>query len=93
MMEIRKNTAQHRYEILEDGRVIGLASYRDEGRGIVQLPHTEIDPAYGGRGLGSQLVRYALDDIRDSGCRVDPACPFVAAYMDRHPEDAALRAP
>jgi len=49
--------------------------------------HTEIDDASEGRGLGSTLVRAALDDARRRGLSVRPDCPFVRAYVARHPDD------
>ena len=53
---------------------------------MITLRHTEIDPSVGGRGLGSALVRFALDDARARGLTVIPRCPFVAAFIVRHPE-------
>ena len=43
-------------------------------------------------GLGTELARFALQDIRAGGERVKPSCPFVADYMDRHPDTADMRA-
>jgi hypothetical protein len=83
--ELRKNAADQRYEIYLDGQRVGLASYLERGEVIV-LPHTETSPAFGGRGLASALVEFSLDDIRAQGRRVDPACPFVAAYIAKHPD-------
>lgn len=57
------------------------------------LVHTDIDPGYEGRGLGSKLVAGALDDLRRRGLGVVPLCPFVAAYLRRHPEQADLVVP
>jgi len=48
--------------------------------------HTEVDEAVEGTGVGSQLVRVALDDLRVRGVGLVPVCPFVAAYLRRHPE-------
>lgn len=83
---------RHRYEIRVDGELAGFADVRRDGDVLV-VPHTEIDPAFGGRGLGSALVRGLLDDAKARGLRVDPVCPFVASYLDRHPQEYAdLRA-
>ena len=57
------------------------------------LVHTDVATSAEGSGVGSALVAGALDDIRSRGLRVVPVCPFVAAYIHRHPEDAALVAP
>jgi len=86
---IAKDSAGGRYEIFLDGRRVGLADFYQHGD-VVVIPHTETLPAYGGRGLASRLVRYCLDDIRAQGLRVAPACPFVAAYIGKHPEYADL---
>ncbi|MGI5488966.1 GNAT family N-acetyltransferase [Microtetraspora malaysiensis] len=73
-----------RFEIIVEGTVAGFADYRRHGSQI-SFPHTEIDPAYGGRGLGSTLVRGALDASRAAGLSVLPYCPFVRDYIARHP--------
>ena len=76
---------ENRYELRVDGRLIGLLAYRRrEGR--IALTHTEISPSCEGRGFGSRLVAAALDDARDEGLEVVPLCPFVAHYVDLHPE-------
>jgi uncharacterized protein len=74
-----------RYEIEMDGERVGLLSYRLADR-VITHRHTEIDPSVGGRGLGSALARFALDDARTRGLTVIPRCPFVAAFIVRHPE-------
>ena len=75
-----------RYEIEEDGERVGmLAYYLAEAEGEMSLVHAEIDPAHGGRGLGSRLTVGALNDARERGLRVRPLCPFVVEYIARHP--------
>jgi predicted GNAT family acetyltransferase len=88
-VEVRDNPAELRYEALVDGELLGEIRYRTEP-GIVVLVHTEVEPRAEGTGLGSQLVKEALDDIRARGLRVVPICPFVAAYIRRHPDYADL---
>ncbi|MBO3089221.1 GNAT family N-acetyltransferase [Cellulomonas dongxiuzhuiae] len=56
----------------------------------VVLEHTRVDEGRQEKGLGSQLVRYALDDVRGAGRRVVPQCPFVRAYVERNPQYADL---
>lgn len=89
MAEVRDNPNAHRYEVGVDGEAAGFAAYRLR-HGTVVFTHTEVDPAYGGRGLGSTLARHALDDVRSRGLRVVPECPFIARYIERHPEYADL---
>jgi predicted GNAT family acetyltransferase len=86
---------EHRYEIQVGGHPAGFAAYVDrpggEGGGQRRVfTHTKIDPAFEGQGLGRVLVKAALDDVRASGRRVVPVCPYVAAYLKRHPEDEDL---
>ena len=81
-----------RYEIAVDGRRIGLLDYARRGD-VLDLHHTEIDPAFEGQGYGAKLVHDALADIRDRGLAIRPSCSFVAAYVRRHPAEADLVAP
>ena len=84
-MEVRDNPEERRYELVDDGQLVGEILYRsDPGR--VVLVHTEVSPALEGQGLASRLVAGALDDIRARGLRVVPICPFVRSYLRRHPE-------
>lgn len=64
---------------------MGELAYRRHA-GTVDLFHTEVEPSQRNRGLGELLVRSALDDLRSRGDRVVPSCPFVAAFVRRHPE-------
>jgi len=86
------NPEQLRYELWEGATLAGFIAYRVEP-GTVVLVHTEIDPAFEGRGLGSQLVAGALDDLRARALTVVPLCPFVAAYIREHPGYADLVVP
>ena len=81
-LEVRDNPEQSRYELLRGGGVIGHATYRLDGPRLV-VPYVEVDPAYEGRGLGSQLCAGLLEDARARGLSVDPQCPFLARYMER----------
>lgn len=87
-IELRKNTDEHRYEALIDGKIVGHMTYR-VGEQVVHLPHTEIDPDQGGKGIGKKLAQFGLEDIKAGGVsrrRVAADCPFVAAYIDAHEE-------
>jgi predicted GNAT family acetyltransferase len=74
-----------RYEVLIDGELAGFAQYIRKG-GRYVFVHTEIDPRFEGRGLGSILAQRALDDVRAQGAPVVPLCPFIAGYLEKHPE-------
>lgn len=77
---------QSRYEIHVDGQLAGFADYKLH-EDHVTFTHAEVDNAYEGQGLGSQLARGALDGARDAGLAVFPACPFIARYIKRHRHD------
>jgi len=50
--------------------------------------HTEVPESMEGRGVGSELVRQALAHVRERGVTIKPVCPFTAAYLKRHSEEA-----
>lgn len=76
----------HRYVITLDGSEVGHLSYRRAGEGRLALLHAEVDPGVGGRGLGSRLVAFALQDARRRQVSVLPHCPFVRSYIEGHGE-------
>ncbi len=86
-VEVRRDDREHRYELWLRGRPVGLAAYHLSD-GQMAITHTEVLPACEGRGLGGRLVAAVLADARRRGLRVLPLCPFVAAYVRRHPEEA-----
>jgi len=77
------DTDSHRYVIRVDGKRAGLLQYRPHPE-LIELVHTEIYEEFEGRGLGSQLISFALDDARARGLAVLPFCPFVNDYIQRH---------
>ena len=81
---VRDNRAEQEFELDVDGHR-AIAAYQREGDRIV-FTHTLVPKAVEGRGVGSKLIRAALDAVRDEGLKVVPQCPFVAAYIERHPE-------
>lgn len=93
-MDVFDRPEQHRYELVDDdGRVLGFAEYRLEADATtLEFPHTVIDPAERGRGLGEQLVTGAMTDVRSKGVKVRPTCWFVAQWFDHHPDQADLLA-
>jgi hypothetical protein len=83
--QVVDDVARSRFEVLVDGEVAGFAEYRRTPT-AVSFTHTVVDPAFEGRGLGSVLARRALDAVRESGAAVLPFCPFIRAWIARHPE-------
>ena len=87
-LRVEDNPAKHRYEARAGERLLGFILYRAEPDHIA-LIHTEVEPELEHRGVGSRLVAATLDDIHARGLAVVPICPFVRAYIRRHPEYAA----
>jgi hypothetical protein len=86
---VRDDPEANRYEIREGGRLLGFAAYERHGSTLV-FTHTEVDQDSGRSGLGSTLVRAALDDVRSQGITIVPQCPFVRGWIERHPDYADL---
>ena len=87
--EIHDNVPLHRYELAVDG-VTAYVRYRREA-GVVTFIHTKVPKALGGKGVGSRLARHVLEAARADGLHVVPICPFIAAWMKKHPEYDDLR--
>ncbi len=90
---VERRADERRYVLVVGGEAAGELVYRDRGDGVVAFLHTEIDPVKRRRGLGSALVRGALDDARARGLRVVPVCPFVDAFVRTCPEYGDLAVP
>lgn len=82
-IEIADDADKQRYAIHSDGKLAGFVTYRLKP-GLIELVHTEIGEEFEGRGLGSQLISFALNDARERGLAVLPFCPFVNDYIQRH---------
>lgn len=81
---VRQNPGLSRFELALDGGT-AVANYR-LADGVVTFTHTEVPYALRERGIGSQLVKGALDAARAQGLKVMPRCSFVNAFLARHPE-------
>ena len=88
MTDVVNNKAHHRYELAVDGRL--AATYYTISGDVITFVHTEVAPELGGKGIGSKLVKGALDQVRSEGLKVVAECPFVKGYIDKHPEYSAL---
>jgi len=82
--EVRNNPALNRFELDVDGHT--AVSYYRLSPGVITFTHTEVPPELEGHGVGSRLVRGALESARAQGLKVVAKCPFVSAYMGKHPE-------
>ncbi len=89
-MQVIHEPDASRFTLNDGDELVGLIDYRITGD-TMHLTHTEIDPRRRHAGLGGRLVQGALDHLRDNThYRVDPVCPFAAAWIDEHPEYAEL---
>ncbi len=86
--QVRDAKDRHRFELEADGRV-AFSTYERSG-GTITILHTEVPKELGGRGIGTALAHGMLELIRAKGLRVKPLCPFVKAYIGKHPEYAGL---
>jgi uncharacterized protein len=80
------NPNELRYELWLGTQLAGEIRYTRDDDGTVVLVHTEVDASHEGQGLGNVLVQGALDDLRERGIEYRVVCPFVAAYLRRHPQ-------
>ncbi len=87
-LKVKDNKEKERFEIDLDGKT-ALIDYSEQN-GVVAMTHTEVPPEFEGKGVGSQLVKGALEIVKNDGKRVRPLCTFVAAYIKRHPEYQSL---
>lgn len=89
-IRITDNPERQRFEVRDGRRVIGWSNYHETAE-FIAFTHTEVDPAHEGQGIGGALVKATLDHARAQGRRVLPLCPFVSAWMTRHPDYDTLR--
>ncbi|WP_311271106.1 GNAT family N-acetyltransferase [Sphingobium sp. WCS2017Hpa-17] len=88
--DVRNNEAEGRYELSVDGQM-AIAAY-DRREGALVFTHTQVPAALEGQGVGSRLIRAALVDARARNLKIVPLCEFVAAYIERHPQEQDLLA-
>jgi uncharacterized protein len=79
---VTNNPAHHRYELAVDGHI--AATCYSIADGVITFIHTEVPPELGGKGIGSKLIKGALDKVRADGLKVIAQCPFVKAFIDKH---------
>ena len=84
-LRVTDNPERHRYEAYVGDELAGFVTYRSRP-GVVVLVHTEVGSDFEGRGVGGHLAAEALGDLRARALKVDPVCPFIARYIDSHPE-------
>jgi predicted GNAT family acetyltransferase len=82
--DVRDNPAEGRFELEIEGHL--AAAYYKLTPGVITFVHTEVPPALAGKGVGSRLAQGALAIVRSRGLRVVAKCPFIGAYIGKHPE-------
>ena len=89
VISTRDNTDAGQFEILVGDVVAGFTQY-SVSNGVATMPHTVVEEAFDGQGLGSRLAAFALDTLRERGLKVRPLCPFIRGYIERHEAYADL---
>jgi len=84
--QIADHPQHHHYALSVDGKSAAHIEYRMHGEGTIELVHTEVGKAFEGRGLGSQIAKFALDDARKRGLKVIPTCSYIAGWIQKHPD-------
>ena len=87
-LTVTDNKEKERFEVELEGAT-AFIDYSEQN-GVVAMTHTEVPKNFEGKGVGSQLVKGALDIVKNENKRVRPLCTFVAAYIKRHPEYQSL---
>lgn len=85
MLALKNNDPLHRYEAFDADVLVGYSEYNLLSDSIM-FTHTEVLPEHEGKGVGGFIAAGVLDDARRQGKHVIPACPFIAAYLRKHPE-------
>jgi predicted GNAT family acetyltransferase len=83
MTDIVNNKPKRRYELAVEGHI--AATYYTISEGVITFDHTEVPPELGGKGIGSKLIKGALDQVRADGLKVIAQCPFVKAFIEKNP--------
>jgi hypothetical protein len=86
MTDITNNEDTHRYE-LPVGSDVAVITYNLSGQNLM-ITETLVPRALEGQGIASRLTRHVIADARDRGLLILPVCPFFAAYLQKHPENA-----
>lgn len=86
------NNPEKRHFYIEVGDKVAYIQYIDHPEKIF-LVHTEVPVGLEGQGIGSTLVKLVLEHLKEQETPVVPLCPFVAAYIKKHPEWKAIVAP
>jgi predicted GNAT family acetyltransferase len=84
------NPARHRFELALEGHTAVAEYEMRDGNRVMVLTHTVVPHALEGRGIAGALAQAAMAHARSNGLKIDPQCPFMRSYMERHPETQDL---
>jgi uncharacterized protein len=88
-IEVKNDEGKQQFAADVDGKK-AFIDYKKQNDGTLNLLHTEVPPEFEGKGIGSQLVKQTLEQIKAEGAKIIPSCRFVAAYIKRHKEYESL---
>lgn len=91
-LDIRHDEQARKYTATQDGREVGLLTYRVVGEGLVDFTHTYVPPEHRGRGIAEKLVEHALEETTRRGLRFQASCWYVGGFARRHPKFKAALA-
>jgi predicted GNAT family acetyltransferase len=83
-IEVINNPAENRFEAIIDGKM-AMVEYQIAGKNMI-FTHTEVPREFEGLGVGGKMAKFVLDYAYENGYKVQALCPFIAAYVRRHPE-------
>ncbi len=83
-LKVEDNQSKNRFEANIEGQ-IAIITYEKQGN-TLKLIHTEVPETLKGKGIASQMVKKVLNSIQNSGYKMDPVCPFIKSYVEKHPE-------
>jgi uncharacterized protein len=83
-IEVKNNVEENRFEVVIDDK-IAMVEYMLAGRNII-FTHTEVPPEFEGHGIANRMAYVALEHAKAEGYKVQPLCPFITAYIRKHPE-------
>ena len=89
---VRDNKQEQQFEMALGAGKTAFIRYAEAGEGVVELTHTEVPEEFEGKGIGGRLVKGTFEILRAENMRMVPSCPFIAAYVQRHPEYQSLAA-
>ncbi len=88
MLEVKQNNKETKGEFVAtfDGQKAGLMTYSWAGDDKIIIDHTEVEPAYNGKGVGKAMVYKAVEFARENNLKIIPLCPFVKATFQKNEE-------